>query len=188
MGVLLALALAVVQPAPQAGTVPVQGKEASAKDVQQAKDPLADKLGQALDFIRAGKASDALPILDEIIAGEESRYRDEKRLIFSATSLPETILYAGMGASQKKDAVVLDSTWSTAYFAKGFALIDVNRADDAKAYFDKAISLAPMNAQFLAERGEWFKSRKGWTNAYTDFEAASTAAELAPDVEPGLDT
>lgn len=68
-----------------------------------------------------------------------------------------------------------------AYFVKGFALVDLGRADDAKPYFDKAIALAPMNAQYLAERGEWYKSRKDWAHAYEDYESASSAAEFSPD-------
>jgi tetratricopeptide (TPR) repeat protein len=38
-----------------------------------------------------------------------------------------------------------------------------------------------MNAQFLAERAEWFKSRKDWPNAFADFLSASTAADFSPD-------
>jgi tetratricopeptide (TPR) repeat protein len=180
MSVLLALALAA-RPVQPVAVTQTQDKSGLASATQQPKDPLVGKLDQATDLIRSGKSAEALPILDEIIAAEENRYRDEKRLIFSAQSPTEVILYAGMGASQKKSTIVLDGTWSAAYFYKGFALIDVNRADEAKAYFDKAIGLAPMNGQFLAERGEWFKSRRDWAGAYRDFEAASTAAGLAPD-------
>jgi len=182
MSLLIALAAALLQsPAGAAPLVTVQSRGGPPSQIQQSKDPLSGELDQALTFIRTGKSADAIPILDQVIASEEARNKDEKRLIFSARSLTEAILYAGLGASQKKSAVVLDGTWSAAYFAKGFALIDVGRADEAKAYLDKAIALAPMNAQFLAERGEWFKNRKDWANAYSDFESASTAAELAPD-------
>jgi tetratricopeptide (TPR) repeat protein len=142
---------------------------------------LNDQLAQATSLIRAGKSGDAVAVLDKVIDTEEARNRGEKRLIFSARSLTEALLYAGMGASVKKSAVVLDGTWSQAYFEKGYALVDLNRADEAKTYFDKAISLAPMNAQFLAERGEWFKSRKDWEHAYADFQSAASAAEFAPD-------
>jgi tetratricopeptide (TPR) repeat protein len=182
MSLFIALALAAAQ-VPNSGNavVQMQSKDATPSEINQAKDPFNDQLDQALSLIHAGKPADAVAVLDKVIAAEENRYRDEKRLIFSARTMPETILYAGMGAAQKKSAVVLDATWSLAYFLKGFALVDLNRPDDAKTYFDKAIGLAPMNAQFLAERAEWFKSRKDWANAYSDFEAASTAAAFSPD-------
>ena len=180
--VALGLALATPQSLASAGAVvQFQSKDGGASEIQQEKDPLGDQLTEGFNLIHAGKPADAMAIFDKVIAAEQDQNRNEKRLIFSARSMTEAILYAGLGAAKKKDAVVLDGTWSSAYFGKGFALIDLGRPDEAKAWFDKAIDLAPMNAQFLAERGEWFKSRKDWANAYADFEAASTAAEFAPD-------
>lgn len=181
MSLIIVLAAATLQTPQPDPVVQVQPKSGPPSEIRQAKDPLKDQLEQAIALIRANNPFDALPILDKVIAAEESRNRDEKRLIFSARSMMEAILYAGMGASTKKAAVVLDGTWSEAYFVKGFALIDRNRAEEAKAYFDKAINLAPMNAQFLAERGEWYKNRKDWANAYKDFESAAGAAAVAPD-------
>jgi tetratricopeptide (TPR) repeat protein len=176
------LAFASVQSsAPAGAVVQVQSKDGTNSEIQQSKDPLGDQLEQGFNLIHAGKPADAIALFDKIIAAEEDQNRNEKRLIFSARSMAEAILYAGMGAAQKKSAVVLDGTWSGAYFGKGFALIDLGRADEAKGWFDKAIALAPMNAQFLAERAEWFKSRKDWAKAYADFESASTAAEFSPD-------
>jgi tetratricopeptide (TPR) repeat protein len=182
MSLFIALALAAAQASNSGGAViQMQSKDSPPSEISQAKDALGGQLEEAMNLIRAGKPADAVAILDKVIAAEESRYRDEKRLIFSARSMTEAILYAGMGAAQKKSAVVLDRTWSAAYFAKGFALVDLNRADEAKTYFDKALNLAPMNAQFLAERAEWFKSRKDWDKAYADFEAAASAANFSPD-------
>jgi tetratricopeptide (TPR) repeat protein len=184
MSLLIALGLTFAAPqssAPAGAVVQVKSKDGTTSEIHEAKDPLADQLEQGLNLIHAGKPGDAIAVFDKIIAAEQDRNRDEKRLLFSARSTVEALLYAGMGAAQKKSAVVLDGTWSAAYFGKGFALIDLGRPDEAKGWFDKAIALAPMNAQFLAERGEWFKSRKDWASAYADFEAASTAAEFAPD-------
>ena len=38
-----------------------------------------------------------------------------------------------------------------------------------------------MDAQYQAELGEWYKSRKDWARAYAAFEQASTAAEFSPE-------
>lgn len=182
VGLFIAFAFAAAQAA-SAGTpvIEVQSKNGTSSEIRQAKDPLRDQLEQATSLIRQGKSAEAIPVLDQVIAAEESRNRDEKRLTFSARSMTEAILYAGLGAAAKKAAVVLDGTWSGAYFAKGYALIDLNRSEDAKAYLDKAIGLAPMNAQFLAERGEWFKNHKDWVHAFADFEEAASAANFSPD-------
>jgi tetratricopeptide (TPR) repeat protein len=139
------------------------------------------KVDEAYLLMKSGKLAEAIAIFDSIIAQMEAKYANEKRQIFAARSMTETILYAGLAGTQKKDAIVLNDAWATAYFLKGFALIDLNRRDDAKPLFDKALGLSPMNAQFLAERGEWFKNRKEWSSAFADFEAASTAAEFSPD-------
>jgi tetratricopeptide (TPR) repeat protein len=184
--VIVSLFIALALAAAQASTSPnaviqMQSKGAPPSEINQAKDPLQGELNAAVNLIHAGKPGDAIEVLNKVIAAEQGRYRDEKRLIFSARSITEAILYAGMGAAQKKSVIVLDGTWSLAYFLEGFALIDLNRPDEAKVYFDKALGLAPMNAQFLAERAEWFKSRKNWEKAYAEFEAASTAAEFSPD-------
>jgi tetratricopeptide (TPR) repeat protein len=182
MSLFIGLAVALAQTAPAPATiVQVQPKGGPPSEIRQAPDPQLSQLQEGMGLIRASKPADAAIIFDKIIAAEESRNRNENRLIFSARSTEEALLYAMIGATQKKSAVVLDGTWSAAYFGKGFALVDLNRPDEAKAYFDKAIALAPMNAQFLAERGEWYKSHKDWANAYKDFETASDAANFAPE-------
>ena len=49
------------------------------------------------------------------------------------------------------------------------------------------MQLSPMNAQYLAEVGEWYKGHRDWANAYTFFERASTASEFSPDSEKGFE-
>jgi len=182
MSVLLALAAsAAAQSNVSPSAVQVQPKGDAAITLTTPKDPLSGQLDRAANLIKEHHPKDALPVLDTIISAEESGHHDDKRIIFSARSSEESLFYLMEAAVQKKNAVALDETWSTAYFLKGFALIDLNRADEAKAFLDKAIALAPMNSQFLAERGEWFKSRKDWKSAYADFNSASAAAEFSTD-------
>lgn len=135
----------------------------------------------AYDSIHAGKPGDAIPVLDGIISRAEAHYAREKRHIYTSRSPAEAFYYAGLAASQKRSAVVLDETWSLAIFLKGFALIDLNRSDEAKPLFDKAIAMAPMNSHYLGERAEWYKSRKDWPSAYAEFAQAEIAAEFSPD-------
>ena len=178
MGLFIAFAVLAAQAAP---AISVESKGTPPSQVQTAQDPLSGQLGQALMLLRDKKPADAIAIADQVISAEEAANRSRAGMIFSARSGAEALLYAGLGASQKKDAIVLDGTWSTAYFAKAFALVDLGHSDQAKPYLDKAIALAPMNAQFLAERGEWFKNHRDWPKAYADFQSASAAAELSPD-------
>jgi tetratricopeptide (TPR) repeat protein len=178
MHLLIGLMIVVAEPAPPPTIQTATGGNAA---IDLKEDEHHPKLDEAVQLIHGGKPAEALPLIDAVIAAEEARFRNERRMVFSARSMVEGLLYAGMAGSKKKPAIVVDETWSLAYFLKGFALIDLNRGDEAKPYFDKAIALAPMNAQFLAERGEWHKTRRDWASAYADFESAAGAAEFAPD-------
>jgi tetratricopeptide (TPR) repeat protein len=174
-------ATAAVQSDSSPSILQVDKKGDAALTLATPKDSPSNQLTQAENLIKQHRPGDALSILDAVIAAEESSHRDDKRVIYSARSPEESLFYLMQAAVQKKSAVALNETWSTAYFLKGYALIDLNRAEEAKPYFDKAIALSPMNAQFLAERGEWFKNRKAWTNAFADFESAATASDFSPE-------
>jgi Flp pilus assembly protein TadD len=134
---------------------------------------------QAWELIRDKKPAEAIVKLDRVIATEASRHEDERRQIYCAHSPAETLMYTGMAAQAGKGAVVLDPTWCMAIFLKGFALIDLNRPDEAKPLFDRAVEMAPMNSQFLSELAEWHKVRREWGTAFTLFERSSAASELS---------
>jgi len=149
--------------------------------VEQTDDADSRLLDTAFGFIQRKQPDQSIPILDGIISRAEARYARETRVIYTSRSLAETVYYGGLAAAAKKSAVILDETWSMALFLKAFALIDLNRPDEAKPLLDRAIAMAPMNSHYLGERGEWFKTRRDWTRAYADFSAAANAADLSPD-------
>jgi tetratricopeptide (TPR) repeat protein len=179
---IVAATIMTAQSDPLAGiTIQSTGKAGDTSTIDRAKDPLGDQVDGAATLIKEAKPAEALAILDRVIATEEDSHKNEQRLIFSARSLTEAIIYSGIAGTQNKSSVILDNTWALAYFLKAFALIDLQRGEEGKAYLDKALGIAPMNAQYLAERGEWYKTRRDWAKSYDDFEAASSAAEFSPD-------
>jgi len=132
--------------------------------------------------MRSGMVDRKTHLLDQVIADHERKYRNsDSAMYFSARSLSEGLIYATLAGAAKKKGIVLNGDWAMAYFLKGFALIDLQRPDDAIKWLDKAAALAPMNAQVLSERAEWYKSRRDWTNAYKGFESARSAANLADE-------
>jgi tetratricopeptide (TPR) repeat protein len=173
---ILALAAAAQNPA-----VAVRGPAGSKAVIATTASADSGLIDQANDFINEKRPADAITVLDGVIARAEANYAREKRQIYASRSPAEAIYYAGLAATQKRDALVLDETWSLAYFLKGFALIDLSRPDEAKPLFDKAIAMAPMNSHYLGERAEWYKSRKDWQHAYAEFAQAEAAADLSPD-------
>jgi len=186
MPVMLVFGLAVAAIA-QNSTIEVRGSAGTSSTTQSTASDDAGLIDEAFKFIEAQRRSDAISVLDGIIARAEARYANEGRQIYTSRSPAEAILYAGLSASQKKSAIILDETWSQAYFLKGFALIDLGRSDEAKPLFDKAIAMAPMNSHYLGERGEWYKSRRDWDHAYADFSKAAAGSELSPDTMKSFD-
>ena len=140
------------------------------------------RLSQAKDLIAKGQPAAALPLADQVIANYEAKYRSNGQIIYySARSLEEGFVYSTLAGMAGRNGVVLNGDWTQAYFLKGFALVELNRSDEAIRWFDKAAALAPMNAQVLAERAEWYKARRDWKKAYREFESARSAAGFAAD-------
>lgn len=181
MSLLLSLALLAADPTKPTGATIVAQSPNGSTTTMNAEPVAADKrVDQAVDAIKAGKPAEALPLLDAVIADfEKANPPDPNVMKFSADNMTLTLMYSMIPAAQKKNGVVVDGNWATAYFLKGFALIDLKRPDEALPNFDKAIALSPMDSQFLAERGEWYKSHKQWDKAYADFEAARNHAGLS---------
>lgn len=180
MSLLFALALMMSQPTEPVVTITGPGGLTATMPLEPA---VSDgRLTEAAKFIAARQAAAALPLVDAIIADHERKYRSNDRtLYFSARALSEGFVYATLAGAAKKQGFVLNGDWAEAYFLKAFALIDLNRPDEAIKWLDKAAALAPMNAQILAERAEWHKSRRDWKKAYREFESARSAAGFSDE-------
>lgn len=172
-------AAALVVASPMSGLL-AQTAPAS-KPAEAPGDPEDADLIRARDLIEAHRPLDAISIVDQIIANKEKAHVAEKRQIYCARSLPEVLLYMAMAAQAKTEAVAIGEAWATAIYLKAFALIDMGKADDAKPLLDKALSLSPMNSQFLSERAEWYRTHGDAQAAYAGFQQASEAARFSPD-------
>jgi tetratricopeptide (TPR) repeat protein len=138
---------------------------------------------EASVLIRDKKPAEAIVVLDRAIAAESARYSGESRQIYCAHTPEESLLYTLTAANDRKAAIVIEPTWCMAIFLKGFALIDLNRPDEARPLFERALAMAPMNSQFLAELGEWHKGHREWDRAYSLFEKALEGAIFStPDI------
>jgi len=157
-------------------------REDEARGAAQARTNSA-LLDEAFALIQRGQPAAAIERLDRIIAYYEKAYAGEKRRIYCARSNAETLLYLLSAASEKKDAVALDSTWSDAVFGKAFALIDLRRKDEARAMLERAIELSPNNSQYAAELAEMKKNEHDWKGALELFEKAADDAALADDAD-----
>jgi tetratricopeptide (TPR) repeat protein len=171
----LPIALALLAAAPVPTAQPAIAAAPSAQDIAQGR------VDRAADLIGAGKPAEAIAILDALIAEQEKQRQGETRQVYCARSGAETILYSGHAARQKKAAIVLAEAACYSIFLKGFALIDLNRSDEARPWLEQAVAMAPSNAHFLGELAEWYKMRKDWAKSRDLFQRAVAASELSPD-------
>jgi tetratricopeptide (TPR) repeat protein len=113
----------------------------------------------------------------------EADHATETRRIYCGTSLQEAILYAGMGARDKVGAVVLLPGYCTALYLKGYALVDLGRIAEAKAMYERLLTLAPMDAQYRTEYGQLIRLEKDWPRMLA---ICTRAEEDAGIAEPGI--
>lgn len=179
MSTLIALMLALApappapQPAPPSAIVAVPDEDG--------------EIDRAVTLLNERKPADAIAVLDALNAANQRLYAGESRQIYCARSPAEAILYSGMTIEQKKGVVVTAKAYCYGIYLKGFALIDLNRSDEARPYLERAVALAPRNSQFLGELGEWYKNRRNWDQARELFQKAADASTFSPDDRMGFD-
>jgi len=83
----------------------------------------------------------------------EAKYKDRNTDYYAARSLIELMGYLTKAAVSNRTAMGVSINWSSAYFLKGYALIDLERPAEARAPLDRALALLPDNAHFLTELG-----------------------------------
>lgn len=155
------------------------------------KDPeLSNLLHAARALVDAKKPQPAIEKCDRVIASFKTHYANSKSKIYCAQTSAENLGYLLMAAAamdkgefkaDKKDAIVLSSTWSTAYFIKAYALQDLGRLGEAKSVLQLALELSPWNSRYLSELGSIYVLEKNWTKAKESFEKAEEQAPTSPD-------
>ena len=141
----------------------------------------AQLLQEGAQLAKASRQAEAIDDFDKVAAFYENAYRDETARLYSARSQVESLLYLAEEANAKTSAKVVSSNWAYAYYLKAYALVELNRADEAKTILQRAIDMAPHNAQFRAEMGNLYQREKNWPQALASFDAAARdAREFSP--------
>jgi Flp pilus assembly protein TadD len=117
---------------------------------------------------------------DPVIAFYEATYTDKRQRYYSARSPTEALVYAVQGAVDNTSATVVSRNWVEAHFMKGFALVDLQQLDAARAEYETALKLAPHNSQVLAELGDLYNRQKNFTKALETYRLAETDSEYSP--------
>ena len=143
--------------------------------------PHAEELDKAVKFLLNGKPAEAEKIFSKIIADFEAKHDPAVpyRCAYANTA-KATIEHASKALNGK--AFILGSdVWCAALWGKGFALIDLGRSEEAGAFLARSVEMAPLEAHYINEYAEWFKSRKDWKQSFALFERAWSIANRHTD-------
>lgn len=146
---------------------------------------------KAIDELKTHNPAGVLPLVEPVVASLQDQQSEKPALC--ATGLTQAILLSTMqDALLKKQAkerpndkpqsaTVIDNAFCIAPFLKGFALIDLQRWDEAEPMLRLASESAPLDAQFRNEYAESFKAMKQWQKAHDVFAEAYDLCEWESD-------
>jgi tetratricopeptide (TPR) repeat protein len=154
----------------------------------EAKDPAEDgakmrQLSFARELIDAHKPREAITQqIDPVIGYYEAKYNKKTTKVYCTRTPVETLAYMVLAASNKQDAIAIGSEWSSAYFMKAYALLELKESQIAKNYLKKALELSPYNSQFISELAHILQLEKKWQESYDLFvSAAEHASAFTPE-------
>ena len=172
----LALALAIITPLPAvARHLPAAaGQNLSGES----------EVDTALAAINEKRPGDAIAILDPILADYEAKYASDSRPIYCAENTGEAGRYLlGVGLKPQPGKIsghgirVLGLDWCSALWAKGFALIDLGKLDEAVSFLERSAMMAPDHAHFVSELGFAYQTQKRWNDSLEAYTSAAKDAE-----------
>lgn len=141
----------------------------------------------AFEAINAKQFELAISKADMVIRHfEDDKQNDSAyRCAFGEVDVLGTLLGAaletdrGEGDKEKANTVVVAADICSAYFAKGFALIDIGNRAEALPNLEIAVRMDPDNQHYLNELAEWHKSGKDWQTSLKIFTEASKTSDLS---------
>ena len=143
---------------------------------------LGQQLMAAAQLVQTGQSARAITEhLDKIIAAYELRYQGQASRPYTGRWQLESLMYLVEAAASKQEpkrgAIIVPQIWSDAWYLKGYALIELRRPAEARSALEAALALAPRNAQYLGELGNWYLGQRNWPQALKIFEQAEAAAK-----------
>jgi tetratricopeptide (TPR) repeat protein len=164
---------------------PPSSSPAPAAKTPSLDDRMTPQLQTAAKAVKSGQPQLALDTLTPVIAAYDADLAGETRRIYCGMSLQETMLYLGLAAKDKVPAVALPPGYCTALYLKGYALVDLGRVAEAKAIYQRLMTLAPMYAQYQTEYGQLIRLEKDWPQMLAVCTPAAEAARIAdPQIKP----
>src|SRR5690606_11354500 len=134
-------------------------------------------LEEAFEALSAKEYEPAIAKTGEIIARFEAERRANAR--YGCSAGPGDPPAAVEGAT----VIPILQLICTAYFLRGYALVDIGRRDEAGPDLEAAAAMDPDNDQFAAELGEWYKTQRQWEKSLEIFTRASQLIDRSLELE-----
>ena len=144
-------------------------------------------INAAYDAIRGKKFETAISKADAIIDRFETGKQADSlyRCASGQADVLATLLVAAVktdrGAQDqgKNKTIAVSDYICSAYFVKGFALVDLRKRDEALPNLQTAVEMDPDNQHYLNEVAEWHKVGRGWKKSLEIFTTASETTDLS---------
>lgn len=146
------------------------------QDAPQQEGP--SELDQAVVLVREGKATEALALLDPIVAKAESDEAKDPKAPCPAQALA---LLAAFMPRNLNVTLSVRNDWCDAMLVQGYALAELKRFDEAAARLGKLVQHDPRNAQYLAEYAFNLRSSGQIDEALETYNRAKSAASRYTD-------
>jgi len=137
----------------------------------------------AAKLLQQGKPAEAIDGIDKVIAHFEALRKDKTDVAYCARSPAESLVYLAEASKNNTATTVYGSAWCDAYFLRGYALIELGRAGEARAALERAVQLAPREAHYRSELAELYARQKNWNDALAAFDASAKVAEESVEQE-----
>ena len=144
-------------------------------------------INAAYDAIRGKKFETAVSKADAIVARFEAGKQADSiyRCASGQADVLATLLVAAVktdsGAQNqgKNKTITISDYICSAYFIKGFALVDLRKRDEALPNLLTAVEMDPDNQHYLNEVAEWHKVGRDWKKSLEIFTTASETTDLS---------
>jgi tetratricopeptide (TPR) repeat protein len=146
-------------------------------EAKQDEDARAAKVRDAITMIKQGNPTGGIAMLDPVLAEYDKLYPDSGPRIVCASDMTNMFIGLLAAAGARKDAVALDSTWCFALWARGFALVELGRMEEALPPLSRAAAMMPSQPQFQSELGYVHQALKQWDKSLVAYAAAAEAAQ-----------
>jgi tetratricopeptide (TPR) repeat protein len=138
-------------------------------------------IAQAFSAIQAGDPARALATVQPVVASFEKEFSDEKRHIFCSQTPEQDGYYLTTADGGADNARLVTVTWCNALYVKAFALVDLDRLDDAQSAFERLVSFAPKHSRYINELAYVLLKKKEWQHSIEIYRSAEAAATFTPE-------